>query len=78
MTMMSAESQTIGGFGRSDRFSYQQRFGGTSEVVNRVLLEVGTASGREPTTIVELRSGHEDGVVESVETSSGFGIVLAM
>jgi len=56
MTAMSAESQTIGGFGRSDRFSYQQRFGSTGEVVNRVLLEVGTASGREPTTVVELRS----------------------
>jgi hypothetical protein len=56
LTMMQAESQTIGGFGRSDRFSYQQRFGGPGEVVNRVLLEAGTASGREPTTIVELRS----------------------
>lgn len=26
LTMMRAESQTIGGFGRSDRCSYQQRF----------------------------------------------------
>lgn len=50
------ESQTIGGFGRSDRFSYVQRFGGPGEVANRVLLEAGTASGREPTTLVELRS----------------------
>ena len=50
------ESQTIGGFGRSDRFSYVQRFGGPGEVANRVLLESGTASGREPTTGVELRS----------------------
>ena len=56
LAMMPAESQTIGGFGRSDRFSYQQRFGGPGEVVNRVLLEAGTASGREPTTVVELRS----------------------
>src|SRR5207302_11217155 len=47
---------TIGGFGRNDRFSYEQRFGGAGEVANRVLLEAGTASGRELTTIVELRS----------------------
>jgi hypothetical protein len=50
------ESQTIGGFGRNDRFSYIQRFGGPGEVANRVLLEAGTASGREPSAIVELRS----------------------
>lgn len=56
LTVMPAESQTIGGFGRSDWFSYPQRFGGAGEVVNRVLLEAGTASGREPTTVVELRS----------------------
>ena len=56
MTLMPTESQTIGGFGRSDRFSCPQRFGGPGEVVNRVLLEAGTASGREPTAVVELRS----------------------
>ena len=56
LTFVAAESQTIGGFGRNDRFSYTQRFGGTGEVANRVLLEAGTASGREPTTVVELRS----------------------
>lgn len=50
------ESQTIGGFGRNDRFSYSQRFGGPGEVANRVLIEAGTASGREPSAIVELRS----------------------
>jgi len=44
------------GFGRNDRFSYAQRFGGPGEVANRVLLEAGTASGREPTSIVDLRS----------------------
>ena len=33
----------------------QQRFGGPGEVANRVLLEAGTASGREPTTVVELQ-----------------------
>jgi hypothetical protein len=26
------ESQTIGGFGRNDRFAYQQRFGGPGEL----------------------------------------------
>lgn len=56
LTYEAQESQTIGGFGRSDRFSYLQRFGGPGEVANRVLLESGTASGREPTAKVELRS----------------------
>src|SRR5437868_1420174 len=50
------ESKTIGGFGRNDRFSYTQRFGGPGEVANRVLVEAGAASGREPSGIVELRS----------------------
>ncbi len=50
------ESETIGGFGRNDRFAYEQHFGGPGEVVNRVLLEAGTASGREPTAVVELSS----------------------
>jgi hypothetical protein len=56
LTFVENESQTIGGFRRSDRFSYVQRFGGPGEVANRVLVEAGTASGREPTTIVELQS----------------------
>jgi hypothetical protein len=56
LTFVPEESQTIGGFGRSDRFSYVQRFGGPGEVASRVLLESGTASGREPTTDIELRS----------------------
>jgi hypothetical protein len=56
LTFVAGESQTIGGFGRSDRFAYEQRFGGPGEVVNRVLVESGTASGREPTEVVDLRS----------------------
>ena len=56
LMFVASESQTIGGFGRSDRFSYAQRFGGPGEVAPRVLLEAGTASGREPTAIVTLRS----------------------
>ena len=56
LTYVAEESQTIGGFGRNDRFSYVQRFGGPGEVANRVLLEAGAASGREPTMVVSLRS----------------------
>jgi len=56
LASVDAESQTIGGFGKNDRFSYQQRFGGPGEVTPRVLLEAGTASGREPTTIIQLSS----------------------
>ena len=56
LTFLQKESQTIGGFGRNDRFSYAQNFGGAGEVLNQVLLEAGTASGREPTMVVELGS----------------------
>jgi len=56
LSHLPLESQTIGGFGRNDRFAYRQLFGGTGEVVNQVLLEAGAASGREPTTTVELGS----------------------
>ncbi len=56
LTHEKKESQTIGGFGRNDRFSYVQKFGGPGEVVNRVLLEAGSASGREPTSDVQLSS----------------------
>ncbi len=56
LTFVTRESQTIGGFGRNDRFSYTQRFAAPGEVANRVLLESGTASGRQPTSVIELRS----------------------
>jgi hypothetical protein len=56
LTFVAAESQTIGGFGRCDRFSYEQRFGGSGEIAGRVLVEAGTASGREPTVEVRLQS----------------------
>jgi len=56
LTFVEAESRTIGGFGRNDQFSYVQQFGGAGEVANRVLLEAGTASGREPKDVVVLRS----------------------
>ncbi|MBV9340715.1 MAG: nucleotidyl transferase AbiEii/AbiGii toxin family protein [Acidobacteria bacterium] len=41
LTFLAKESQTIGGFGRNDRFSYKQRFGGVGEVADRVLVEAG-------------------------------------
>ena len=56
LIFVKEESRTIGGFGRSDRFSFEQFFGGPGEVANQVLVEAGTASGREPTASVELRS----------------------
>ena len=56
LTYVKEESRTIGGFGRSDRFSFRQRFGGPGEIAGHVLLEAGTASGREPTASVELHS----------------------
>ncbi len=55
-TFEAAEGKTIGGFGRNDSFSFQQRFGGPGEVANRVLVEAGAASGREPSKVVPLRS----------------------
>jgi len=56
LTFVESEGLTIGGFGRNDYFSYAQRFGGPGQVANRVLLEAGTASGREPISVVDLRS----------------------
>lgn len=56
LTFVTKESQTIGGFGRNDRFEYQQRFAGTGDIRNRVLVEAGSASGREPTERVRLQS----------------------
>lgn len=56
LTLVGNAGQTIGGFGRSDHFAYHQRFGGPGEVASRVLVEAGTASGREPTAVRELRS----------------------
>jgi Nucleotidyl transferase AbiEii toxin, Type IV TA system len=56
LRFVDQESQTIGGFGRNDRFEYRQRFAGTGEIRNRVFVEAGTASGREPTERVRLQS----------------------
>jgi len=56
LKFVEKESQTIGGFGRNDRFEYVQRFAGVGEIRNRVFVEAGTASGREPTDRVRLQS----------------------
>jgi len=56
LKFVEKESQTIGGFGRNDRFEYVQRFAGPGEIRNRVFVEAGTASGREPTDRVRLQS----------------------
>lgn len=56
MKFVRDESLATGGRGRSDHFAYQQLLGGPGEVMPRVLLESGTASGREPTADLSLRS----------------------
>src|SRR5271168_3400451 len=56
LKFVDKESQTIGGFGRNDRFEYAQRFAEAGEIRNRVFVEAGTASGREPTERVRLQS----------------------
>jgi hypothetical protein len=56
LTFVQEESRTIGGFGRNDRLSYKQIFGGPGEVANRILVEAGTASGTQPTSVIQLRS----------------------
>jgi hypothetical protein len=56
LLFVEKESQTIGGFGRNDKFEYTQRFAATGDIRNRVFVEAGTASGREPTERVRLQS----------------------
>ncbi|MCA9124041.1 MAG: nucleotidyl transferase AbiEii/AbiGii toxin family protein [Planctomycetaceae bacterium] len=56
LTFLKEKSQTIGGFGRNDRFGYEQQFGGPGEVQGEVFLESGTASGREPTADIQIDS----------------------
>ena len=56
LNFVSKESPTIGGFGRNDRFEYQQRFAGIGDIRNRVLVEAGSASGKEPTESIQIQS----------------------
>lgn len=81
LTFLRAESTTIGGFGRADRFAYAQAFGGPGEVGGSVLVESGTASGREPAADVEIRSYlgtflTERGVSLGAEDEPGFSMRL--
>jgi len=50
------DSRASGGAGRSDTFIYEQKFAAAGELAPRVLLESGTASGREPSEEVLIRS----------------------
>lgn len=50
------EGRTSGGLGRSDRFRFPRRFGGVPSVADVVVLESGTASGREPAEQVRIES----------------------
>lgn len=75
------ESKTIGGFGRSDYFEYVPRFFGAGEIRSRVFVEVGTASGREPTEVVKLQSYigqylQETGVSLGADDESAFEMRL--
>lgn len=54
LTLVAADSRKIGGIGRDDYFAYTQRFPGPLRP--RVLLEAGTASGRQPTEDIALES----------------------
>lgn len=56
LTFLPEQSQTIGGFGRNDRFEYRARFTGAGEIKNHVFVEAGAASGREPTDTIQLSS----------------------
>jgi hypothetical protein len=81
LRFVDRESQTIGGFGRNDRFEYPQRFAGTGEIRNRVFVEAGTASGREPTERIRLQSYvgqflHETGVSLGADDEGHFEMRL--
>lgn len=49
-------SRTSGGFGRQDHFGYPQLFAGVAAIRNTVVLEPGTASGREPVVTETIES----------------------
>jgi hypothetical protein len=81
VNFLKEESRTFGGFGRNDRFGYEQKFGGPGEVVGKILLESGIASGREPTVTVQLRSYlsqflQDTGVSLGAEDESSFSMRL--
>jgi hypothetical protein len=81
LKFVEKESKTIGGFGRSDYFEYVQRLATAGDIRNRVLVEVGTASGKEPTESVMLQSYvgqflHETGISLGAEDEGTFEMRL--
>ena len=81
LKFIEKDSRTIGGFGRSDHFEYVQRFASTGDIRNRVLVEVGTASGKEPTECVKLHSYvgkflHETGMSLGADDEGSFEMRL--
>lgn len=54
LSLVAEDSKKIGGIGRDDYFAYPQLFPGSLRP--RVLLEAGTASGRQPTEDLQLES----------------------
>ncbi|MCE5293082.1 MAG: nucleotidyl transferase AbiEii/AbiGii toxin family protein, partial [Chlamydiales bacterium] len=56
LEFVEKESRTIGGFGRCDYFAYPQKLAWAGDIRNRLLVEIGTASGRVPTENVTLQS----------------------
>ncbi|MGA8165363.1 MAG: nucleotidyl transferase AbiEii/AbiGii toxin family protein [Waddliaceae bacterium] len=56
LKFLEKESRTIGGFGRADYFEYKQKFGGRGDIINKILVETGTASGKEPTANIKIQS----------------------
>jgi Nucleotidyl transferase AbiEii toxin, Type IV TA system len=81
LKFIEEESRTIGGFGRSDHFEYVQHFASSGDIRNRVLLEVGTASGTEPTECIKLQSYvgkflNETGISLGAEDENSFEMRL--
>lgn len=81
LKFIEEESRTIGGFGRCDYFKYAQRLSGAGDIRNRVLVEVGTASGREPTERIKLQSYlgqflQEKGISLGADDESSFEMKL--
>lgn len=81
LKFIEEESRTIGGFGRSDHFEYVQQFASSGDIRNRVLLEVGSASGTEPTECIKLQSYvgkflNETGISLGAEDENSFEMRL--
>ena len=56
LEFLKGDSKTIGGFGRKDKFYYDSQFTASGDVANILIVEAGTASGKEPTVTVNLQS----------------------